>query len=96
MLALQAKFDFVFSNESITKQDYLNFLAMLKDCKDTMDSQQMASVASSGIEWGITGQHKTRKAVSDICWDGQDSLPLQQKLRLLIWDIQTKGQAKFD
>ncbi|KAE8413596.1 hypothetical protein BDV36DRAFT_299815 [Aspergillus pseudocaelatus] len=96
VLALQAKFNFVFSNESITKQDYLNFLVMLEACKNTMDSQQMASVASSGIGWGITDQHQTRKAVSNIRWGGQDFWALQQKLRLLIWDIQTKGYTKFD
>jgi hypothetical protein len=44
VLALQAKFNYVFSNESITKQHYLNFLVMLETCKETMDSHQMEAL----------------------------------------------------
>ncbi|KAB8256807.1 hypothetical protein BDV32DRAFT_140915 [Aspergillus pseudonomiae] len=96
VLALQAKFNFVFSNEPITEQHYLNFCIMLDGCKDRMSDKQMSSVASSGIEWGITDQHQTREDVSNISWSGQAFSELQQMLRLLIWDIQTEGYAKFD
>ena len=95
VLGLQAQFNFVFSNESITEQDYENFLVMLEAYKDEMDLQQMGSVASSGITWGITNQHKTRKDVSKICARGQGFGKLQAKLRLLIWEIQMKGEAKL-
>ncbi|KAE8334436.1 hypothetical protein BDV24DRAFT_172555 [Aspergillus arachidicola] len=95
VLALQAQFNFVFSNESITEQDYRNFLDMLEAYKDEMNPQQMGSVASSGIAWGITDQHKTRKDVSKICARGQGFGKLQAKLRLLIWEIHTKGEAKL-
>ncbi|KAB8241697.1 hypothetical protein BDV35DRAFT_59624 [Aspergillus flavus] len=95
VLGLQAQFNFVFSNESITEQDYENFLVMLEAYKDEMDLQQMGSVASSGITWGITNQHKTRKDVSKICARGQGFGKLQAKLRLLIWEIHMKGEAKL-
>ncbi|BAE65481.1 unnamed protein product [Aspergillus oryzae RIB40] len=95
VLGLQAQFNFVFSNESITEQDYENFLVMLEVYKDEMDLQQMGSVASSGITWGITNQHKNRKDVSKICARGQGFGKLQAKLRLLIWEIHMKGEAKL-
>ncbi|KAL4927734.1 uncharacterized protein BDV17DRAFT_282405 [Aspergillus undulatus] len=96
ILAIQAKFNHIFSNESLTEQDYLNFLIMLETYKDSTNSQQMASIASSGIGWGITDQHQTREKASEIRWDGQEFWELQQRVRLQIFDIQTEGFAKFD
>ncbi|KAL4948873.1 hypothetical protein BDW69DRAFT_85607 [Aspergillus filifer] len=96
ILAIQAKFNHIFSNESLTEQDYLSFLVMLETYKNSMNYQQMASIASSGIGWGITDQHQTREEVSKIRWDGQEFWELQQRLRLQIFNIQTEGFAKFD
>lgn len=96
ILAIQAKFNHIFSNESLTEQDYLNFLAMLETCKDSLDTREMASIASSGIAWGITDQHEDRKEVSKIRWDEQEFWALQERLRLQIFDIQSKGYAALD
>ncbi|KAL4922974.1 uncharacterized protein BDV17DRAFT_285774 [Aspergillus undulatus] len=77
ILAIQAKFNHIFSNESLTEQDYLTFLVMLEAYKDSINYQQMASIASSGKGWGITDQHQTREEVSEIRWDGQEFWELQ-------------------
>lgn len=58
---------YIFSNESVTEQKYLNFLVMLETCRETMDSYHMASVASSGIGWGITDQHNSQEHESKTC-----------------------------
>ena len=96
LLALQAQFKFVFSNESLTEQDYLNFIDMLEVGKGDMDVLQMANIATSGIVWGITDRHQTQEDVCRISWDEQEFPDLQQRIRLLIWDMSGKATTQLE
>ncbi|KAL4864166.1 hypothetical protein BDV12DRAFT_189144 [Aspergillus spectabilis] len=96
VLSIQAKSGDIFSNEDLSEQDYLNLILMLEKCKDLMGPEHMASIASSGISWGIQEHHQTKSQVSQIRWKSQMFWRAQQEIREQLWDIKSSVYKRFD
>ncbi|KAL2823331.1 hypothetical protein BDW59DRAFT_163299 [Aspergillus cavernicola] len=96
VLSLQAKSGDIFSNEDLSEYDYRNLTLMLDKCKDLMDPEHMASIASSGISWSIQEHHQTKGQVSQIRWKSQMFWKAQQEIREQVWDIKKRVYERFE